>query len=116
VRAGPHGAAIAGWEQLVVELSAAAGLRIVLVLLDAAGRPIAANDTVLHRSAAPVNSRQESLGGWFEDGGSFRGTRWDGESADGETSDWRMTKREPNPDEVRALTALVADIVQRQQR
>jgi hypothetical protein len=116
VRAGPEGSAISGWEQLVVELSSAAGLRIVLVVLDAAGRPIAANDTVLHRLPAPLKSRQESLGGRFEDDGSFRGTRWDGESTDGETSDWQLRSREPSAEEVRAFTALVADVVRRPQR
>lgn len=120
VRASPEGAAIAGWEQLVVELSAGpAGLRIILVVLDGSGRPIVANDMVLFQLPPPDRSRQESLGGRFEDDGSFRGTHWDAEAPDqpdDETAVWNMTKREPSADEVRALTALVADVVQRQQR
>jgi hypothetical protein len=118
VRASPEGAAIAGWEQLVVELSAGlAGLRIVLVVLDASGRPILANDLVLFQVPPPNRSRQESLGGRFEDDGGFRGTHWDAEAPDqpDDASAWRMIKREPSADEVKALKALVADVVRRQQ-
>ena len=55
ILAEPYGAAIAGWEQLTVELSAgSAGLRHVLVVLDATGQPISASDTVLYRSELPA--------------------------------------------------------------
>src|SRR5205085_655891 len=48
VLARPEAAAIADWQQLVVELSAgSAGLRILLVVLDGSGRPISASDAVL---------------------------------------------------------------------
>jgi len=40
ILAKPEGAAITGWEQLTVDLSAgAARLRIVMVVLDATGQP-----------------------------------------------------------------------------
>jgi hypothetical protein len=88
ILASPYGAAIAGWEQLTVELSAdAAGLRHVLVVLDATGQPISISDTVLYRSeirtsseaAGPSSSAeyqfyQESIGGRIEKDGSFKGT------------------------------------------
>jgi hypothetical protein len=92
VLATPEGAAIAGWEQLTVELSAGlAGLRHVLVVLDATGQPISASDTALYRvgvskteqdadtpseSVLSAEFYQESIGGRFETDGTFRGTRW----------------------------------------
>jgi hypothetical protein len=127
VLASPAGAAIAGWEQLVFEMSAgAAGLRVVLIVLDATGRPISASDTVLYRSGgpaeeiaragAPADIRQESLGGRFEPGGTFNGTRWHTvgrEPAEDEDVQWQSTPREPSIEEAQALLALVADLVQR---
>ena len=51
--ASPRGAAIAGWEQLVLHLSAgAAGLRTILVVLDADGTLLSASDSVLYRTGA----------------------------------------------------------------
>lgn len=92
VLATPEGAAIAGWEQLTVELSAGrAGLRHAMVVLDATGQPISASDTVLYRLEVPRTSHvgeplspienalafsQESVGGRIEPDGTFRGTRW----------------------------------------
>lgn len=121
VLATPQGAAIAGWEQLTIELSAGAdGLRHVLVVLDAAGQPISASDTVLYRREIPqrrlVELRQESLGGRLELDGSFRGTRWTSvavESPEGDELPWESTPSEPSADDVVSIKALVADVMGR---
>lgn len=71
VLATPTGAAIAGWDQIVIDLSAGgAGLRVVHLVLDGDGRVISASDMVLYRSPeagpddpATVEIRQESVGG-----------------------------------------------------
>jgi hypothetical protein len=120
-----HGSAIAGWEQLTVELSAGrAGLRTVLVVLDAAGRPISAADAVLYRVEPPTPSqparmRQESIGGRIEADGLFRGTCWKTEGPepeDDEEPQWEMRRSEPSRDQIQALMTLVADVVRRRPR
>jgi hypothetical protein len=110
--------AIAGWEQLTVELSAGiGGLRHVMVTLEAGGRPISAGDTVLYcreRHGGGTEYRQESIGGRLEADGSFRGTRWRAEAvaAPGEDEPhWTMTPSEPTAEDTRALMALVAAVV-----
>jgi hypothetical protein len=114
--------AIAGWISLVLELSAGpAGVRIIHVLLDAGGRPLSASDHVLFRSEpvlpgerAPM--RQESIGGRFEDDGSFRGTCWlvtGLESVDDAMPDWEMAPRTPTESEVTELKALVGEMLRR---
>jgi hypothetical protein len=124
VLATPTGAAIAGWEQIVIDLSAGgAGLRVVHVVLDGEGRVISASDMVLYRSPeagpgdpATVEIRQESVGGRFEANGSFRGTRWlavGSEPEADEAPDWVMTPSEPSEADVAGLRALVADILRR---
>lgn len=123
VLARPEGAAVAGWEQLVVELSAGhAGLRVVLVVRDAHGRPLSASDMVLYRSehkqdgATLVEYRQESVGGSFEADGTFRGTRWQtlsAETADGQEVRREATPSAPSPQDVLALKALVDEVLRR---
>ena len=114
------GAAIAGWEQLVLDLSAGpAGLRIVLVVLDESGRPISASDHVLFRSqaGAVVEMRQESIGGRFEPDGSFRGTRWlvtGPEPADGEEPQWQSVPTPASAEDIESLAAVVAEVLRRQ--
>ena len=129
ILATPEGAAIAGWEQLTVELSAgAAGLRVAMVVLDATGQPISASDTVLYRSEVPedrgasdprpvVESYQESVGGRLETDGTFRGTRWRTvavEIMDGEEPQLESTPSEPSMADVAGLKALVAELLRRQ--
>lgn len=116
----PEGAAVAGWESLVLELSAgAAGLRVLQVLLDAEGRLLSASDHVMFRSEGegqPVQIRQESIGGRFEPDGDFRGTFWlisGPEPVDDEEPRWEMSPREPTEGEVEALRQLVAEMVRR---
>jgi hypothetical protein len=116
----PDGAAVAGWETLMIELSAgAAGLRVLQVVRDAEGRLLSASDHVLFRSEAegqPVQIRQESIGGRFESDGDFRGTCWlitGPEPVDEEEPRWELTPREPTKGEVEALRLLVAEIIRR---
>jgi hypothetical protein len=116
----PGGAAIAGWESLVLELSAgSAGLRVLQVLRDAEGRLLSASDHILFRSEAegqPVQIRQESIGGRFEPDGDFRGTFWlitGPEPVDEEEPRWELNPREPTKGEVEALRQLVAEVVRR---
>ena len=129
----PDGAAIAGWEQLTIELSAGlAGLRHVLVVLDANGQPISASDHVLYWSEVSKTDQnadtssgalhaefyQESIGGRFESDGTFRGTRWQtvGEDhRDGSEPKMESTPSEPSAADIAGLKALVAEIIRRQQ-
>jgi hypothetical protein len=130
----PEGAAIAGWEQLTIELSAGiAGLRHVLVVLDATGQPISASDHVLYwsevsktdqnantssGSALQAEFYQESIGGRFETDGTFRGTRWKtvGEDYRDESEpNMDSTPSEPSAADIAGIKALVAEIMKRQQ-
>jgi len=122
VWASPEGAAIAGWEQLSLHLTAGGGgLRILLVLLDAAGTPVAASDHVLFRSpgdesSARVRIRQESIGGRLEPDGTFAGTCWlttGPEPEADEPPEWDSTPSAPTESQVAALRALVADLLAR---
>ena len=134
VLATPEGASIAGWEQLTVELSAGiAGLRHVLVVLDATGKPISASDHVLYwsevskigqdadavsGSAPHAEFYQESIGGRFETDGTFRGTRWQTVGEDyGDGSEPKMdsTPSEPSAADIAGIKALVAKILKRRQ-
>ena len=128
ILATPHGSAIAGWEQLTIELSAgAAGLRHIMVVLDAAGLPISAGDTVLYqRSRVPLPDAseevgdtefyQESVGGRIEQDGSFRGTRWRTVGVDKAGSDepqLESTPSAPTEADVIGIKALVAEVMRR---
>ena len=127
ILATPEGAAIAGWEQLTVELSAgSAGLRIAMVVLDASGQPISVSDTVLYRSEfaaghgadrhPAIEYYQESVGGRLESDGTFRGTRWRTvgvETADGEEPQLESTPSQPSAADVTGLKALVAEVLRR---
>jgi hypothetical protein len=134
VLATPEGEAIAGWEQLTLELSAGiTGLRHVLVVLDATGQPISASDHVLYwsevsktdqnadtssGSAPHAELYQESIGGRFETDGTFRGTRWQtvGEDyRDGSEPKMDSTPSEPSAADIAGIRALVAEIMKRQQ-
>ncbi|PYQ72519.1 MAG: hypothetical protein DMG04_17270 [Acidobacteria bacterium] len=128
VLARPEAAAIADWQQLIVELSAgSAGLRILLVVLDGSGRPISASDAVLRTetisdigddAAVAVRHVHENIGGRFEEDGSFRGTRWRTVSVDtngGKREIQQSTPSEPSAADAERLKALVDDIVRRGQ-
>jgi hypothetical protein len=125
----PSSAAITGWDQLTVELSAGPdGLRHLMVVLDANGQPISAGDHVLTIQALTSESGGElrneyvhdSVGGRLEPDGTFNGTRWhmvrilspDEEvGEDDPPAEARSAK--PTDEEVLALKALVAEILRR---
>ena len=125
----PDGASIAGWEDLIVELSEPlAGSRVLSVVLDATGTPIAASDMVLYRRVLSdageggplmVEYRTESVGGRLETDGSFRGTRWSNRSVQDERRDsddeapWHMEKAVPSEEDAARLKALVAEMLRR---
>jgi len=123
IAAKPEAAAIAGWEQLSVELGAgAAGLRHVLVVLDASGQVLSANDGVLYRLERSAGATTEvvwyhvSVGGRFEADGSFRGTHWHStsvEDAHGEKLESAAVPSTPGDAEVASLRALIADVLRR---
>jgi hypothetical protein len=122
VLASPEGASIAGWEQVTLQLSAGrAGLRSLLVVLDATARPIAASDHVLFWSPgdgpfAPAQVRQESIGGRLEADGSFTGTCWlvtGPEPEDDEPPQWDSAHRPPSTTEIAALLRLVTELLAR---
>ena len=115
---------IAGWESVKVYLSdPSVGLRHVLITLDADGKLLSAGDAILlerqeQRGDVTVTIYdQESIGGRFEDDGSFRGTRWrtrtekvGDEDEEGQTT---STPSPPTDDETAALRHLVDDVLKR---
>jgi len=111
--------AIADWENLLVELSAGpVGLRIVLVVIDGEARLLAASDHVLIRfpGREPVQVRHESIGGRFEEDGTFKGTCWliEGpEPVEDEEPAWTMSPRPPTATETDLLRALAAEVLRR---
>ena len=121
VLASPEGAAIAGWENVSVELTAPEGIRILMVVTDGSARPVAASDHVLFRwpgaaPSEPARMRQESIGGRIEPDGSFKGTCWlvtGPEPVDDEPPQWESTPRPPTDAEIAALRALVAEVLAR---
>ncbi len=133
ILATPEGAAIAGWEQLTIDLTAgAAGLRHVLVVIDAQGRLVSANDGVLYcigPSTRGVGSdpaqdavegvmefHHESIGGRFEEDGSFRGTRWNAVTVErvGEAEpETESTPSAPSEADVAGLKSVVAEVMRR---
>ena len=118
-----HGAAIAGWQNLSLNLSAGTfGLRHLLIVLDETGRPIAASDHVLIHwedpsdPSGPWQMRQESIGGRLEEDGLFLGTCWTvtgPEPREDEPPAWESIPRQPTDEEAAVLKGLVAEIVAR---
>ena len=110
--------AIAGWESLTIEMSAGpAGLRHVMVTLDAEGRPISAGDWVMFRSqnGEGVTYVHENVGGRLEPDGRFHGTRWRSvmfERAGSDEAEMRETSHvPPSPQDIEAIQALVLDVL-----
>jgi hypothetical protein len=114
---------IAGWQSVTVNLSEPAhGLRHVLVTLDEHGRLLAAGDHVMFvRETSPDGEAtitdHESIGGRFEDDGSFRGTHWNSrlESRGGNDEDSVTTassNRLPTEDEIARLRRIVERVLQ----
>ena len=120
--AGGTAGPIAGWESLSLHLSVPAGSRHVLVTIDADGTLLSAGDHVmLIRESAPDGTitvaDHESVGGRYDAGGGFHGTRWSTrlECAPGEADGTatKALKSQPSEEEVTALNRLVADILAR---
>ena len=129
VLARPEAAAIAGWEQLILDLSSTDGMRVCMVTLDASGRPVSASDLVLYRTALAdgvdgdprpaVRFEQHTVGGRLEADGTFHGTRWHTIGLEHEGEDepaMQMTPSTPTADDIAAIKALVAEIVRRAAR
>ena len=104
-----------------------AGLRTVLAVLDADGALLSASDLVLYRTPPVQDSASEnptppgtllqlSIGGRFEDDGSFHGTRWHSVAVEqGEQDpDWESTQSEPGTEDVEGLRNVVAELIRRQ--
>ena len=117
---------IAGWQSVTVNLSEPAyGLRHVQITLDEHGQLLSGGDHVMYvRETTPDGSEatltdHESIGGRFEQDGSFRGTYWKMtlESAPGGDEDTSVTRsaehREPSVDESAALRRIIADVLSR---
>ena len=120
------GSPIAGWTNVVIDLSDMPhGTRVVLITLDADGRAISASDHVYLRDIsrlelkaamhARVPMRQESVGGRIEEDGSFRGTHWtvEGMESDEDEPKWNHTPRPPSDQETSALLELVEEVLRR---
>jgi hypothetical protein len=126
VLASPTGWAVAGWEQVVLYLSAGpAGSRTLLAVLDATGTLLSGSDGVLFRTGlegapppadcdAPALIEQQSVGGRFEPDGSFHGTCWrsvaldDGREGD---LDWESTPSAPTSADAAALQSLLEELI-----
>jgi hypothetical protein len=116
-----EGDAIAGWETLSISLPAGEdGLRHVMVLVDAAGRPLSAQDWVVVRTtdgAGGVTSVHENVGGRLEADGRFLGTRWRTVTYEAPGSDETerrvMVPSPPSPEDVAAVHALVREVLAR---
>lgn len=117
----PEKSAVAGWEQLVLTLTAGvAGLRNVLVVVDGDGQPIAASDHVLYRiedvATGTIEYQQLSIGGRIEPDGSFNGTCWHSASTEttgGEQLESASESSAPTSGQVAELRALVAHVLGR---
>ncbi len=117
---------IAGWQSVTVNLSEPDyGLRHVQVTLDEHGQLLSGGDHVMFvRKTTPDGSEamltdHESVGGRFEQDGSFRGTYWqmtresppDGDEHSSITRS--AENRQPSEDEVAALRRIIADVLSR---
>jgi hypothetical protein len=103
-------------------------LRTILVVIDATGTLLSASDAVIYRTrlsggpvptggGAPAVILQMSVGGRFEDDGSFHGTRWHSvavEHGGDEEPEWESTPSAPSLDDVDGLRTVVAELIRRQ--
>jgi hypothetical protein len=117
---------IAGWQSISVHLSEPEyGLRHVLITVDESGQLLSGGDHVMFvRETTPDGivatlTDHESVGGRFEQDGSFRGTYWKTtlESKPGGGEDESVaqskTNRAPSADEIAALRQIIADVLAR---
>lgn len=114
---------IAGWDSISVHLSDVAGLRHVLITLDANDQVLSASDMVLFERTEQRGRHvmtiydQENVGGRFEEDGSFRGTRWVTRTEqigdDDENAHTTSLPSPPSPADVTSLRALVNAVLKR---
>lgn len=114
---------IAGWDSISVHLSDVAGLRHVLITLDANDQVLSASDMVLFERTEQRGRHvmtiydQENVGGRFEEDGSFRGTRWVTRTEqigdDDENAHTTALPSPPSPADVTSLRALVNAVLKR---
>lgn len=123
IAATPEASAIAGWQNLTIELRAgSAGVRVAAVLVDGDDRPLSASEWVMYRSERVedgrpvVEWRHETVGGRLEPDGTFRGTRWLTvllETEDGQEIEKESTPSPPSAADEEALDALVGEVLRR---
>jgi hypothetical protein len=109
---------IEGWQTLSIEMPAgAAGMRHVMVTVDAQGTPVSAGDWVMFRTqtAEGVTCVHENVGGRLEPNGRFSGTRWRSVTFERAGSDEpqvrEATHLPPSPQDIEAIQALVLDVL-----
>lgn len=115
LRGKPESEPIEGWENLSIHLSDEAGLRHLMVTLDASGAPISGGDWVLVQEGGL--HIHENVGGRLEADGSFRGTRWRSVTfgrPDSEEAELKESQHTPpSAEDVAAIHALVKEILGR---
>ena len=115
--------AIAGWDSVSVNLSDPAGMRHVLITLDATDTLLSASDMVMFqrqeqrgRDAVTIYDH-ETVGGRFDEDGSFRGTRWITRTEqigdDDENAHTTSLPSPPSASDVAALRSLVEVVLRR---
>jgi hypothetical protein len=116
---------IAGWQSVTVNLSEPShGLRNVQITLDEHGQLLSGGDHVMFvlettPDGDAMRTEHESVGGRFEQDGSFRGTYWkmtleNAPDGDEDASVARSTeKREPSAEEIAALRRLIDEVLNR---
>ena len=114
---------IAGWHNIMVNLSdPGVGLRHIQITLDAAGTLLAGGDHVMFvRETRPsgevILTDHESIGGRFEEDGSFRGTCWKNRlrvRPDSDESEPVSSESSaPTEDQIAALRQLIANVLGR---
>ena len=117
---------IAGWQSVTVNLSAPDhGLRHVLITLDEHGRLLSAGDHVMFVGVITAEghvtlSDHHSVGGRFEQDGSFRGTysttRLESRGDAEESVPTASSQRPPTDEEIAALKRIVDDVLRRVSR
>ena len=118
LRGRPGSEAIEGWQNLSINLSCEAGLRHVMVTLDASGAPISGGDWVLvEEDGLDIH---DNVGGRLEADGSFRGTRWRTVMREVPGQDEpevvESVPSTPSDADVAAIKRLVAELLERASR
>ena len=117
---------IVDWDSISVHLSdPATGLRHVLITLDGNDTLLSASDVVLFQREEQRGSvvvtiyDQETVGGRFEEDGSFRGTRWithTEQIGDDDEHAQTTSPSQPSDQDVASLRALVHAVIERAPR